>query len=74
MPVLHANRLGACSDHRLTRYGVPCSVRLDVDHEGHEIVPVLVDPQGRVVTHAAHSKCAGGCRLLCGVKVLDRRD
>ena len=74
LPVLHVNPLGACSDHRLTRYGVPCHVRLDVEHDGHEVVPVLVDPHGGIVTHAAHSKCSGGCRLLCGVNVIDRRD
>jgi hypothetical protein len=74
LPVLHVNRLGACSDYRLTRYGVACHVRRDVDPQTGEIVPTLVDASDSEVTHAAHSKCGGGCELLCGLNALDRRN
>jgi len=76
LPVLHTNPLGACSDHRVTKWEprIPVHVRLEGDHDRHEVLATLVDPQGHVVTRTCHSKCAGGCRLLCGVNVLDRRD
>jgi len=67
-PELEVNPLGACSDHRVGPFGRSYHVVRGTSEWGRW--SHLVDDDGRPPTGRTHSRCEG-CRLMCGVHVLD---
>jgi hypothetical protein len=70
LPMLRANPLGACGDHRVTRRGV-----FVVEHrpmpDGEGIASVLVDRLGREVSPVGRASRCRHCRIRCGETCLD---
>jgi len=67
-PQLEVNPLGACSDHRVGPFGRSYHIVRGTSEWGRW--SHLLDEDGRPPTGRTHSRCAG-CRLMCGVHVLD---
>lgn len=70
LPLLDVNPLGACSDHRVGPLHRPYHIVCEPTPDGSGRRSRLVDRDGRGTTARTHSRC-DGCRLQCGVHVLD---